>query len=277
MKKIHSILMIAASLTILWGCGSSDGDDNNPTQGGNNAGGLHGVTVASAPHWTFDTTTPPPGDIQGKPDWNEVNFYDFENNMTAIVFLSNDFGVKISQGDRMAAIVDGEVRDISEPYDYNIPDSEPVKCFMLFIPFDSDENGVELQYYRSESDQTYIAKNIFSVNDDTVGDDELFLYTLCPMTFRAITLPKDLPFTPSPDDEMAVFIGDECCGVAERQSDTNGTPIWLVSAYDMKRSGEKAHVRYYSAQVKTIYETAPHLDLHFDINDVASVDTLKFK
>ena len=277
MKKIYSMLMIAASLAMLWGCSSSDDDDNNGTnQGGSTQ--IHGVKVDNAPHWFFDAVTLPQGDIQGKPDWEEVNFFEFEDNMTAIVFVSEHFGVKLAADDRMAAIVDGEVREICEPNVYNLPDEEPLYCFMLYIPFEPDDDAVELQYYNAKANQTYITKNAFNVKDYTIGDDELFMFTLRPMTPYFFTVPSDLPFTPTSDDEVAMFIGDECCGVANSQVDVKGNLVWSVDAYDMNRTGEKAHVRYYSAQTKTIYMTEPIYEVrHFDINDVASVDTLKFK
>ena len=44
MKKIYSILMIAATLTIMWGCSKSDDDDNN-NGGTNNSGDIHGVRL----------------------------------------------------------------------------------------------------------------------------------------------------------------------------------------------------------------------------------------
>ncbi len=277
MKKIYSILMIAASLTMLWGCSSSDDDDSNSSQNGGTTTELHGETVANAPHWTFDLNTLPSGDLQGKPDWDKVDFYDYENNMTAIVFVSEDFGVRLAEDDRMAAIVNGEARDIEEPVPYYIPDVEnTLYCFMLYIPYDSDDDEVELQYYHAASNQTYIAKNIFNVKDDTVGDDELFLFTLRPMTARFLTLPDDLPFTPSPDDEMAVFIGDECCGVGERQENVKERSLWLMTAHNMNKTDAKAHVRYYSAQTKTIYRTEPYLDIKLDYNST-TIDTLRFK
>lgn len=269
MKKIYSMLMLAASLTMLWGCSSSDDD------GGNNNSQSHSVKVGEAPHWTFDTESPVLGDIQGKPDWKEANFYDFEDNMTAIVFVSEHFGVKLAADDRMAAIVNGEVREICTPTIYNIPDVENLLyCFMLYIPFGSDDDAVELQYYNAKYNQTYINKDAFSVKDYTVGDDELFFFTLRPMTSFTFVVPPGQPFTPAPDDEMAMFIGDECCGVASSYPDQNGQPLWIVPAYDMNRRGEKAHLRYYSSQTKTIYMTEPR----YEIRSLTGFppDTLRF-
>lgn len=275
MKKIYSMLMIAASLTMLWGCSSSDDDDTKSTdQGGSSP--THSVKVGEAPNWTFETNIIPPGDIQGKPDWDEVNFYDYEDNMTAIVFVSEDFDITVMPDDRMAAIVDGEVREVCTPTLYTIPDvEESLYCFMLYIPFGSEDDSVEIQYYNAKANQTYVAKDAFSVKDYTIGDDELFLYTLRPMSAYYLVVPPNQPFTPSPDDELAMFMGDECCGVGSYQEIKDGNHIWLVSAYDMNYRGEKFHVRYYSSQTQTIYMTEPRYEIH-PFTD-ALIDTLKFK
>lgn len=269
------MLMIAASLTMLCGCSSSDDDDTKSTdQGGSSP--THSVKVGEAPNWTFDTNTIPPGDIQGKPDWDEVNFYDYEDNMTAIVFVSENFGITVMPDDRMAAIVDGEVREVCTPTLYNIPDvEESLYCFMLYIPFGSEDDSVEIQYYNAKANQTYVAKDAFSVKDYTIGDDELFLYTLRPMSAYYLVVPPNQPFTPSPDDELAMFMGDECCGVGSYLAIKDGNHIWSVSAYDMNYRGEKFHVRYYSSQTQTIYMTEPRYEIH-PFTD-ALIDTLKFK
>lgn len=268
--------MIAATLAMLWGCSSSDDDNNNGSA--NNAGGFHGVRVANAPKWTF-TMVPPVGDIQGKPDWQEVDFFDYDNNMTAIVFVSDLFDIDVSDDDRMAAIVDGEVREVCAPVSYPLPDvDETMKCFMLYIPYDMDENDVELQYYNAQTNQTFIGKQWFDVTDDTVGDDEICLFTLRPMIAEYYVLPDDvpLPFTPSPNDELAVFMGDECCGVGEITEGVGLKQRWLVRAFDMNRRYEKAHIRYYSAETKTIYQTDDILEIRTNLY-LQDPDTLRLK
>lgn len=275
MKKIFSMMMIAATLAMLWGCSKSDDDDVNKNENTNNAGGIHGQKVANAPRWTFEMV-PPAGDIEGKPDWKEVDFYNYENNMTAIVFVSDIFDVDLTDDDRMAAIVDGEVREVCAPVDYHIPDiEETLKCFMLYIPFETDEDDVELQYYNAQRNQTYRGKDWFSLKDDTVGDDELCVFTLRPMIASYFVLPSHVPFTPTKDDELAVFMGDECCGVGElRELDMED--CWLVQAFDMNRRYEKAHIRYYSADTKTVYRTEDFLEIRTNLK-LNEPDTLKFK
>lgn len=267
--------MIAATLTMLWGCSSSDDDDNNG--GGNNDGGIHGVKVETAPNWTF-VPGDIEGDIQGKPDWQEVDFYDFDNNMTAIVFVPPVFGTMLTENDRMAAIINGEVRCVCAPVPYYLPDANdsPLLCFMLYIPFESNEDGVDLQYYCAQTNQTYIETNAFSVDDDTVGDHDLFFFFLRPMMARYVVLPSGLPFTPTENDEMAVFMGEECCGTAQYLEDPNPQKFWIIEAYDMNRRNEKVYVRYYSDETKSIYESEPLMEIANNL-DTEMPDTLKFK
>ena len=142
------------------------------------------TSVDNPPHWGFFPYTPA-GDIEGMPDWKEVDFYDYDNNMTAIVFVSTDLGIDVTERDRMAAIINGEVREVCKPVLYKIPDTEkPLWCFMLYIPYMSGDGDVELQYYNALRNQTYVEKNQFNVNDDTVGDDDVFVFTLRPMACR---------------------------------------------------------------------------------------------
>ena len=161
----------------------------------------------------------------------------------------------ISDDDRMAAIIDGEVRDIGYIVTYR---QQPV--FMLLIPFESDDDKVELQYYNAKTNQTYIMTDAFSVWDDTVGSEEtnLFYLELIPKTYLVLTLPDDLPFMPSPDDEMGIFCGDECCGLPVAIDRKN----WEGDAYMLPQlTGTKAHVRYYSAEKDAIYTTDDIIDL----------------
>ena len=259
------------------GCGSSDDDEVNNNNGGfKGTSSLHGIKVNNPPKWTFSPETPD-GDIVGLPDWKEVDFYDYDNNMTAIVFVSTSLGIEVTDDDRMAAIVNGEVRDVCSPVFYDIPDiEEPLRCFMLYIPFVYGDNDVELQYYNAKRNQTYVEKGQFNVDDDTVGNDNLFIFTLRPMGCRNFALPSNMPFTPTPNDEMAVFIGNECCGVVTLEDNYTKDRVWAATFYDMNRTHQKAYVRYYSDELKTIYETEPFLDIDSDPL-VSEVDTLRFK
>lgn len=240
-------MMLALGLNIACSSDNDNGSDNGG--GGNNKPLPFGDTA-----WAINFQLPE-GDIEGCPNWQETNFFDFENTMTAIICFDTAMDGLISDDDRMAAIIDGEVRDIGYIVTYR---QQPV--FMLLIPFESDDDKVELQYYNAKTNQTYIMTDAFSVWDDTVGSEEtnLFYLELIPKTYLVLTLPDDLPFMPSPDDEMGIFCGDECCGLPVAIDRKN----WEGDAYMLPQlTGTKAHVRYYSAEKGVIYTTDDIIDL----------------
>lgn len=244
MKTTLSLLTLTLTLTLFSAC-SSDNDKGNDTPEP-----LDDTT------WTIHFQLPE-GDIEGCPNWEETNFFDFENTMTAIICFDDAMDSMISDQDRMAAVIDGEVRDIAQIVNYR-EDKEP--AFMLLIPFESDDDQVELQYYNAKKNQTYVMPNAFSVWDDTVGseDGKLFSISLIEKTYLALTMPDNLPFVPSPDDKMGIFCGNTCCGLPV----TNDYKNWEGDAYMLPQlTGTKAHVRYYSAEKGVIYTTDDIIDL----------------
>ena len=272
MKQIYSILMIAA-LTLLWGCSSSDDDDVN----NNNGGGFHRDPTKDPSTWTLKLDNIK-GVIDGMPEWQVVDFFDYENSMTAIVFLSMELDAHITEGDRMAAIVDGEVRDICAPvpfFDDSEDEDSSLDCFMLLVPYRPGENEVELQYYNAERNKTYVLQDEFSVTEETVGDDEAFLFTFCPMAIGAFVLPSDLPCKVGEGDKMAAFIGDVCCGVTTYDESVKEDNTWLLTLYNMPGSNEKAYICYYNAETGTVYTTEPYITIKNA--DFIDSHTLKFK
>ena len=267
MKRIYSFIMIAAALTMLWGCSSDDNDHGGKTN--------DDVILQSPPVWKVDLVMPE-GDIEGKPDWKEVNPYLYESSMTAIIFLQNAFDNEITPDDRMAAIVNGEVRELVAPVEYvTYTDGSVLYTFMLYIPFTQGDDEVEIQYYNAKRNQTYRRPNFFSVKDDTVGSEDTFYMTFIPEKSMMVGVPfEGQPFTPTENDQLAFFIGDVCCGVAQRQGEV-GTG-WGVQFYQLVDSHEKIHARYYSADKQTVYKTEPFIELDEDEGDVMQI-TLRFR
>lgn len=254
MKKIESILLYAAALLMLWACRSSD-DDNAP---------VGEVTVTSAdtpPVWNVDFQLPP-GDVQGKPNWDwdegkDPDFNQFENNMTAILYISDETLPFTSDGDRMAALVDGEVREVAP----RVPYDEKGYAFMLFIPYDAEEDLVEIQYYNAKTDMTYLMAGQFSVHDDAVGNDEEFLFSCFQYVMVDFTL-LNQPFQCMPGDKLAVFVGETCYGVCEYVDEHTS---WTLNVYEPYEEVDfsKATVRYYSGEKKIIYSLSLPLNIPF--------------
>lgn len=255
MKKIFSIMMMAVTLTMLWGCSSSDDDDVKKSNGAEGPTAETGVDTST---WVLDINNIKSA-IDGKPDWQVVDFFDYENSMTAIVFIDEEFGTHLTADDRMAAIVDGEVRDVCAPVPFfdDLEDKDAsLDCFMLLIPYRIGENEVELQYYNAEMNQTYTLKDEFSVSEETVGDSERFVFTFCPMAFGLFKLPQDLPCKPGKGDKMAAFMGDVCCGYTEYYEGWEDN-TWLMTLYNMSESNERVYIRYYNAEQDAVYTTKP--------------------
>ena len=252
MKKLFSVLMLAAALPFLGGC-SSDDDEQKPMVGPWPAI----ETISQEPQWQV-TPTPPKNSIQGKADWqwDDQMFRNFSKDMTAILAL-NDDGVKLSSPeDRMAAVVGGQVRFIAEPVfeeQIILGEVERFVTFYLYVPFETGEDAVDIQYYNARLDRTIIQRNMFSVNDDVVGNEEFKMFYLYPKTNYLYTLAPGQPFTSSMADKMAFFADDVCCGIAH-PFDLTDEISWAGAVYDEMHDG-KVYVRYYSAAQKTIYTT----------------------
>lgn len=243
-----TLLLSAVCAMAMCGCSSSDDDAQAPPFGGD------------APDWKV-VFSMPQGDIQGCPDWKEVNFFEFENTMTAMIFFPDGMRPYVSEDDRLASIIDGEVRDIAVPVKY--VDDEYI--FMAMIPFENDDQMVEVQYYNAKTNQTFVLKDAFSVWDDTVGSQDTGIYVLLMERFCSmyINLAAKQPFTPASGDRLAIFYGDTCCGVGEAGPGGQWSVDGVIPSEWKNPSTDwpKLSVRYYSAEEKTIYSTPAFIDL----------------
>ena len=266
MKRSSSILryfnisiLTAACALAMGSCSSSDDDNTGPVSFG-----------GEAPDWKVEFSMPK-GDIQGCPNWQEENFFEFENTMTAMIFLPDEMGPYISQDDRLASIIDGEVRDIAVPVKY----LNDEYIFMAMVPFESDDQMVELQYYNAKANQTYVFKDSFNVWDDTVGSQDTGIYVLMMKRFCSmyINLALNQPFPLDSGDMLAIFNGDTCCGVGE--AGPGGQ--WIVDGvipWDWKNPSTdwpKLSLRYYSAKKKAIYTIPDLIDLGVDDSTYSNI------
>jgi hypothetical protein len=111
-----------------------------------------------------------------------------------------------------------------------------------------------LKYYSGGLRHTFVIDGTDQyVPDFILGLDEDFVPNIiagstkypCQMMIDPV-LSEKLPFTPSPDDLIAVFVGNECRGVARAQESTS---MVIYGRHD----GEEGTLRYYSAEQKGIY------------------------
>jgi hypothetical protein len=236
--KIGKICMLLAVLTMLWGC-SSDSDDGDKLEGSSFA-------PVEKPSWTIDMMANDP-----VPTWQAPDPSKYESSMFIMVCLEEQLARYASDDDMMTVLIGDECRAKPAP----LHKSDSGKCyFVLKIDGNSTDRDVSfsLCYYAAKIHHLFkLSATQTFASDITYGIDEDFVPQLIKGSSRypvqgdlTIKLPDTAPFTPSDDDFVAVFVGDDCRGVG-----TVGQPftVFLTSA------GETPHVRYYSAQKGGVY------------------------
>lgn len=205
MKKIIRIILLAIALPLLWGC-----NDDNEEVGKNSTF----VASASRPVWQIDWTW-----NDGSPDWQDPASTQFECSMNVLVELDDCFLPYSTVGDKMAMFINGECRGVSFR---NVIDGERV-LFLIHVKGRSEETSqhMELRYYSAGMKQLFIDYNMPMFSPGNLMDEahQLILTPAgCSTKYPIYTeiyvrLPEQMPFTFSPDDQMAVFVGDECRGI----------------------------------------------------------------
>ena len=77
----------------------------------------------------------------------------------------------------------------------------------------------------------------------------------CSMT-AILTLPDTLAEYQQQNDELALFINDECRGVAERIEVSSGNYVWMamIMGNTSENKTQKLYIRYWSCTNKHMYE-----------------------
>ena len=246
MKNVFHSLVIATALCLVCGC-SSDSDDNPPD---NNS-----VPVSEAPQWKVEFNLPK--GQEGKPDWQQVDFYQFENTMTIVLHLEDEMAPFLSKEDQMAGIVNGEVREIADIQLYSTSENRQGNLFMLLIPYADSDRFVDVYYYNAKTNQTFPITTTDLRGNNTVGSEVDFVVGLFTLGNITAKLADNMPFTPSAGDMLALFVDEVCCGVGNYDAKTQ---TWTVKAYDLSLGSTEAHFRYYSAERRAIYKTAVMID-----------------
>ena len=211
--------MLLAVLTMLWGC-SSDSDDGDKLEGSS-------FVSAEKPSWTIDMMANDP-----VPTWQAPDPSKYESSMFIMVCLEEQLARYASDDDMMTVLIGDECRAKPAP----LHKSDSGKCyFVLKIDGNSTERDVSfsLCYYAAKIHHLFkLSATQTFVPNITYGIVKDFVPQLIKGSSRypvqgdlTVKLPDTAPFTPSDDDFVAVFVGDDC------------TP----------------HVRYYSAQKGGVY------------------------
>lgn len=245
-RRLYAVL--TAALLMAWGCSS---DDNDEPQGGGN---FTVTPVQPAPKWAVDWTWNSP-----VPEWQEPDPTRFECSMNMLVELNSDLASYSTNADQMAMFIGGECRGLS--YRNIVRDGDVI--FLVHVKGTSEEAGqpMELHYYSAGAGQLFTDPNMppFTPNNVIDSGDVNFQMVLTPagistkypfFTEFSVLLPDNIPFTPSDDDEMAVFVGDECRGICSQMPEAYDG--WRGIIYRASES-EQAQLRYYSVEKQSIY------------------------
>lgn len=238
MKKTIHIMMLIAALTIAWGCSSDSSDSGKYTF----------TTSTARPDWAVDWHN-----NETVPDWEEPDQNLFEHSMYIVLTLPKNLIPFSTDDDLMAVFINNECRSVAKasPLD----DRSEIYFINKVRGNDTDkEVYFTLKYYSGGLRQTFVIDGTDQyVPDLILGLDEDYVPNLmagstkypCQMMIDPV-LSEKLPFTPSPDDLIAVFVGNECRGVARAQESTS---MVIYGRHD----GEEGTLRYYSAEQKGIY------------------------
>ncbi len=254
MKKIFQTILIATALTLTWGCSSSDSDDDHS---GIDQTVFPPTSVSEPPSWNVVFTLPQ--GQPGKPDWQQVDFYQFENTMTIVLHLDDYMTPYLSEKDQISALVNGEVREIANIQFYKLNESTSQQnMFMLLVPFADSETTTDLCYYNAQTDQHYNLATVSLLDDNTLGSEYDLVLGLYDNGIITAQLGEKVPFQPNAGDKLAIFEDDICCGVGTYNA---AQKIWTIHVYNLSSTATEAHFRYYSAEKQAIYRAETIIEL----------------
>jgi hypothetical protein len=249
---------MAAALTMVWGCSSSDDDKEDPNLGGENT--ISWIKAnGSADNWKVNWSGQ-----DTRPTWEAPSPRGFETWMILMVTLQPELAAYSSEEDLMAVTINNEVRAVSSPA-ISMDETNDVFFILKILGNETSEErvGMTLEYYCSKLHQTFILKGSqYFVPELVYGVDEVFIPDIlsgCPN--YPVTMPVSIKFPmaaektikPKQGDLVAVLVGDECRGVATLDSSSFLSPI-LMQIYG-RNEGETGIIYYYSASENTVWNT----------------------
>jgi hypothetical protein len=258
-RLITLILLTLALSTTLWSCKD---DEPAPPQL---------PTVVERPSWSIDFTS-----NDSRPAWEaeQPPQGKYQFSMTAAVTLSDYLSQFADEDDLLAAFVGDECRGAVKPIEY-----EGRYLFLLHFRGNSSESDkVSLRYYSAANKRIYECKELFGFEPNaTFGSiaqpqtppfDSTAKY---PETMDVVLRVTEHPtFSYQTLDMLAVFIGDECRGVAVPKI-TDGEATYTIEIRGGKNESGTVRFRYFSSQVSGMYESLEQLSF-FDGRAVGSAN-----
>lgn len=248
MKKnnnLYSTIILLASLTFV-ACGS---DDDEPK-----AEGYTVSTVSQAPTWQIDWQG-----NEERPEWKEPDIQNYKNWSIIKVQIEDALRPYTSSDDLMAIFVANECRAVQGPA-LLLGSPEQNTTTYLLKAWGNENDGekllVTLKYYNAQLKQLFArtAEITYNIGRDIgVGTDFIPQLTFgsskypVVQTFDITALLAKASVTPAVGDISAAFVGDECRGVNNGESNHDQLTIFGRS------EGESVTIKYYQAASGNIY------------------------
>lgn len=195
--------------------------------------------------------------MEKAPDW-KVDNSDFRQSMTATITFDDASMKNAGFTDMIAAFAGDELVGVAVPdYSYKYD----LRYFLYINEPQGDVKKITIAYYNNEDKVVRYWPNCFDYTTDkilgTVSNPFILKAQDCNGGYPDnvslfVDLPKDL-CTFEPDDEVAVFVGDECRVATIDKKFGKNLASFIVP---IKNKEEMATVRYYSSLKKRIY-TSP--------------------
>lgn len=254
MRTIKVMLQALLICILACGCGSDDdGDKGGGEQPGETVDPrLAEPTPVDEPNWFVDFSLPQ-AEVE-MPDWKDPPYNLYELNMTAILMIPISMSNCESEGDVMAAFINGECRGVT-----TMTQSGIFNCYPLFIRSNAnDPKEVTIKYYSKKYKHLFVLENAFLFYADGAlgsgGPQELYDLLLGGPKFKAtqanVVVNLDLPFEPEEDDKIAALVDGDCRGVCSTGSD-------IAYFFDILalNANEKYYFEYYRKKNHGLYRS----------------------
>lgn len=222
---------------------SSDGGN-----GGDQPKPNYTFTASAKPDWAVDWMW-----TDAQPEWQDPEDGIYESRMIVTLRLAKEYMPYSTDDDHMAIFLGDECRGVSLRNIVEQPENGSNNIyFTIMVHGDGTENGMlYAKYYCAGMNQTFTANlgTDFSP-DEIIGgtDDAEFGFGVDGTKYTAgggkVVLTGNVPFTPSDNDVVSVFVGDECRGTGKP-----GDYIYVWS----RQPTETCQLRYYSTDKQGIY------------------------
>ena len=236
MKTILKTILLTAALTTAWGCSSDDKETYDR---------FFTFSAGDRPDWEVNLTG-----NEERPDWTMPDPAGYESDMFLFVRLQDELAATSSDDDCMAVLIDGQCRGLADVRN----DVDDAYYFLIKIQGNSTDlrAPLTLSYYSAQLKQLFTLPSIEPfVPERTIGFKEDYVPSLLNGCSRypvqrqlTVTLQPSNQFNIMPDDQVAVFVDDECRGAGQV-----GTSFTVFA----RDEGELMQIRYYSAFKGGIY------------------------